>query len=189
MHMTSVMFLPCLSFLLPTAGGWGGGALGVCTIWLMSQGMSIFWLRTTLLPGHEHFLPYQREVYNRYLNCLLVYLYYFLTELINDFQLWNNSIFQYRSIAKFWPKCVKKKFYPELWYLEWSFDYYAKQASTIYIFQAIDWLDADTDTGRVRLIRSLSSARFSFELSGFSDYEIISNSNLCHNFELEIISD
>ena len=47
--------------------------LGMSTIWLMSQGMSTFWLRTCPPPpGDELFLAYQREVCNRYLNCLFV---------------------------------------------------------------------------------------------------------------------
>ena len=41
-------------------------------------------------------------------------------------------------------------------------------------------------TGWVRLIRSHSSARFCFELSGNLNYKIICNSNLAKNFELEI---
>ena len=41
-------------------------------------------------------------------------------------------------------------------------------------------------TGWVRLIRSHSSARFCFELSGNLNYRIICNSNLAKNFELEI---
>ena len=43
-------------------------------------------------------------------------------------------------------------------------------------------------TGWVRLIRSHSSARFSFELSGNSNYIIHCNSNYVQNFELEINS-
>ena len=42
------------------------------------------------------------------------------------------------------------------------------------------------NTGWVRLIRSHSSARFCFELSGNLNYKIICNSNLAKNFELEI---
>ena len=54
-HTASVMFLPfpCVH----RGGGGGGGAPGICTIWLMSQGMSTFWLRTLpppLPPGNEH---------------------------------------------------------------------------------------------------------------------------------------
>ena len=44
------------------------------------------------------------------------------------------------------------------------------------------------DTGWARLIRSHSSARFSFELSGNSNYIIHCNSNYVQNFELEINS-
>ena len=43
-------------------------------------------------------------------------------------------------------------------------------------------------TGRTRLIRSHSSARFYFELSGNSNYKIHCNSNYVQNFELEINS-
>ena len=43
-------------------------------------------------------------------------------------------------------------------------------------------------TGRARLIRNDSSARFSFELSGNSIYVIPCNSNYVQNFELEINS-
>ena len=43
-------------------------------------------------------------------------------------------------------------------------------------------------TGWARLIRSHSSARFSFELSGNSNYIIHCNSNYVQNFELEINS-
>ena len=43
-------------------------------------------------------------------------------------------------------------------------------------------------TGRARLIRSHSSARFYFELSGNSNYMIHCNSNYVQNFELEINS-
>ena len=43
-------------------------------------------------------------------------------------------------------------------------------------------------TGRARLIRSHSSARFYFELSGNSNYKIHCNSNYVQNFELEINS-
>ena len=42
------------------------------------------------------------------------------------------------------------------------------------------------NTGWARLIRSHSSARFSFELSGNSNYIIHCNSNYVQNFELEI---
>ena len=44
------------------------------------------------------------------------------------------------------------------------------------------------NTGSARLIRSHSSARFSFELSGNSNYIIHCNSNYVLNFELEINS-
>ena len=44
------------------------------------------------------------------------------------------------------------------------------------------------NTGRARLIRNDSSARFSFELSGNSNYMIHCNSNYVQNFELEINS-
>ena len=40
-------------------------------------------------------------------------------------------------------------------------------------------------TGRVRLIRSHSSARFSFELSGNLNYRLFFNSNFAKNIELE----
>ena len=43
-------------------------------------------------------------------------------------------------------------------------------------------------TGRARLIRSHSSARFYFELSGNLNYKIHCNSNYVQNFELEINS-
>ena len=43
-------------------------------------------------------------------------------------------------------------------------------------------------TGQARLIRSHSSARFCFELSGNSNYIIHCNSNYVQNFELEINS-
>ena len=43
-------------------------------------------------------------------------------------------------------------------------------------------------TGRARLIRSHSSARFCFELSGNSNYIIHCNLNYVQNFELEINS-
>ena len=43
-------------------------------------------------------------------------------------------------------------------------------------------------TGPTRLIRSHSSARFYFELSGNSNYKIHCNSNYVQNFELEINS-
>ena len=43
-------------------------------------------------------------------------------------------------------------------------------------------------TGQARLIRSHSSARFSFKLSGNSNYIIHCNSNYVQNFELKIIS-
>ena len=43
-------------------------------------------------------------------------------------------------------------------------------------------------TGRARLIRSHSSARFCFELSGNSNYILHCNSNYVENFELEINS-
>ena len=42
------------------------------------------------------------------------------------------------------------------------------------------------NTGRERLIRSHSSARFSFELSGNSNLTKTCNSNFGQNFELEI---
>ena len=45
-----------------------------------------------------------------------------------------------------------------------------------------------TVTGWAQLIRSHSSARFSFELSGNSNYIIHCNSNYVQNFELEINS-
>ena len=45
-----------------------------------------------------------------------------------------------------------------------------------------------TITGWARLIRSHSSARFSFELSGNSNDIIHCNSNYVQNFELEINS-
>ena len=44
------------------------------------------------------------------------------------------------------------------------------------------------NTGWAQLIRSHSSARFSFELSGNSNYIIHCNSNYVQNFELEINS-
>ena len=47
---------------------------------------------------------------------------------------------------------------------------------------------ANGTTGRARLIRSHSSARFCFELSGNSNYIIHCNSNYVQNFELEINS-
>ena len=47
-----------------------------------------------------------------------------------------------------------------------------------------EWFQSDT--GWVRLIRSHSSARFCFELSGNLNYKIICNSNLAKNFGLEI---
>ena len=53
---------------------------GMSTIWLMSQGLSTFWLRTpppSPPPGDEHLLVYQREVCNRYSNCLLVIYIFF----------------------------------------------------------------------------------------------------------------
>ena len=43
-------------------------------------------------------------------------------------------------------------------------------------------------TGWARLIRSHSSARFYFELSGYSNYFLHCNSNYVQNFELEINS-
>ena len=46
----------------------------------------------------------------------------------------------------------------------------------------------ECNTGWARLIRSHSSARFSFELSGNSNYIIHCNSNYVQNFELEINS-
>ena len=60
-------------------GGGGGAGLGICTIWLISKGLSTFWLRTTHPhpPGDEYFLAYQREIFNRYSNCLLVSSYFF----------------------------------------------------------------------------------------------------------------
>ena len=44
------------------------------------------------------------------------------------------------------------------------------------------------DTGQAQLIQSHSSARFSFDLSGNSNYIIHCNSNYVQNFELEISS-
>ena len=46
----------------------------------------------------------------------------------------------------------------------------------------------ETYTGPTRLIRSHSSARFCFELSGNSNYILHCNSNYVQNFELEINS-
>ena len=48
------------------------------------------------------------------------------------------------------------------------------------------WFEKYMYTGWARLIRSHSSARFSFELSGNSNYIIHCNSNYVQNFELEI---
>ena len=57
-----VHYEPILATKVLMPGGWGGGGIGCpgkCTIQVMSQGMSTF-------------LAYQREVCNRYSNCLLV---------------------------------------------------------------------------------------------------------------------
>ena len=52
-----------------------------------------------------------------------------------------------------------------------------------------DWsFITEQHTGSARLIRSHSSARFSFELSGNSNYIIHCNSNYVLNFKLEINS-
>ena len=52
--------------------------------------------------------------------------------------------------------------------------------------QIPEFFSVSVYTGWVRLIRSHSSARFCFELSGNLNYKIICNSNLAKNFELEI---
>ena len=50
------------------------------------------------------------------------------------------------------------------------------------------WLEFVRITGWARLIQSHSLARFSFKLSGNSNYIIHCNSNYVQNFELEINS-
>ena len=52
----------------------------------------------------------------------------------------------------------------------------------------MDQFDLIGATGRAQLIRSHSSARFYFELSGNLNYIIHCNSNYAQNFELEINS-
>ena len=52
----------------------------------------------------------------------------------------------------------------------------------------IKLISYETSTGRVRLIRIVMSATFSFELGEISIYIFSSNSNIRTNFELEITS-
>ena len=60
--------------------------------------------------------------------------------------------------------------------------------NSMHIFIEFDEGKVTLYTGPTRLIRSHSSARFYFELSGNSNYIIHCNSNYVQNFELEINS-